>query len=191
MSRYFYGNQPVSEAEAVMPNGTLRDGYRFAGNLMLKDRAADTSGGHVSRNGVGYSSATAARQRAADQARWRAIGAAYVPTQGVRPIGDGRAVTSASQAAYQKRISDAWKETDALPERRPHADAASNPVTPVENAAEAYRSQVAAKRVTQAQQIAEYEAKHRIPVRDTDKASTSASQAQYEARVREAWRQAG
>lgn len=123
--------QSVSKAEAMF-GGALRDGYSLRRSVMMRD--ADTISPHVS-SGVGYSPATAARQRLADQERYRTIGAAHMPTQRVRPVGDGKAITSASQAAYERRVSDAWKETDPLPEpRRPHADGVKpKPATPVDD----------------------------------------------------------
>lgn len=129
MSKYFYGQFPVSANEALLSDGTLKPGYRMVTDLMMKD--ADTPASHVSRSGVGYSPATAARQRAADAERYRQIGAAVAPTQGVRAVGDGRAVLSPAQAAYEKRVADAWKQTDDLPERRPHADGVKPKAAPV------------------------------------------------------------
>lgn len=111
----------------------LQDGKRMHVPLMLKDSDIPPASGvrimlhdnHPQGMGTGYSPATAARQRLADQERYRAIAAGYRRIIGGPAQGPGQGISD-SQAAYTARVNDAWKAPDQLPEpRRPHADAAA------------------------------------------------------------------
>lgn len=161
----------VPKRVACDERGILRDGFACRSLLMLKD--GDTPMSNTTDKAVAAYRAATTLQLTADAAeaeRLRAIGTGAAPARPL-PLDDS------AQAAYERRVSDAWRGGDTTPSDAAQVSARRH--DPWKGGGNPPRNAGQSKEVSPGAMA------HGVDPADD---RPSASQQAYERRLREAWR---